>query len=236
MDLEQTLILSLYYLDDTSLLRACQTNKKLYNRVCPNIWLKRIIDNFGLNVEDINKYKGNQSYAKYYFYLKDILYSTTPSLPDNSDFYIDKRWSNIQRVLCKNINYDNYDIIKAAIYLGANVNMCMEEIHNVSYDTFKLLVDSGLDISTLVYSVITDKQFIQYFIDAGGDINSIDEDMMDYLLYKNKYDSSLDHNKYLLLSNLIDMGYKVKLSDREMAEDLLHNGELIHKMEDLLLK
>jgi hypothetical protein len=44
----------------------------------------------------------------------------------------------------------------------------------------------------------------------------IDEEMMDYLLQENKYESSLDHNKYLLLSNLIDMGYKVKLSDREI--------------------
>ena len=43
---EQALFLTLYYLDDTSLAKACQVNKKFYQRICNNIWLHRLKTNF----------------------------------------------------------------------------------------------------------------------------------------------------------------------------------------------
>ena len=43
---EQALFLTLYYLDDTSLARACQVNKRFYQRICKALWLQRLKNNF----------------------------------------------------------------------------------------------------------------------------------------------------------------------------------------------
>lgn len=77
---EQALYLSLYYLDDQSLLNACQVNKRFYQRVCNNIWVQRIMNLVGYrDKQEIDKYmsnhyaiseENNPNYQKYYYYIK----------------------------------------------------------------------------------------------------------------------------------------------------------------------
>ena len=183
---EQALILSLYYLDDMTLLSACQSNKKIYQRVCNNIWIKRIMDRFGLSIDDIRKYKGNMTYSSYYFHLKDVLYSKEFSFPDDkrglhrwmTNMVENNHWSNITRVLAENIVYRKYDIMKAAIYLGADINFLDigETIFhkNKSYNDqaylVKFLVNAGSDPDNFI-GYATDVKVIQYLTSKGGDIN-----------------------------------------------------------------
>ncbi len=68
----EVLQLSLGYLDDLSLARACMINKDMNKRVCNNtFWINKIVNRFGLSINEINDYRGNNSYAAYYFDLAD---------------------------------------------------------------------------------------------------------------------------------------------------------------------
>ncbi len=68
---EQALFLTLYYLDDTMLARACQVNKRFYNKICNNLWFQRlqqydgVIETFPLEVQ-------NKSIKDQYLLLRDL--------------------------------------------------------------------------------------------------------------------------------------------------------------------
>lgn len=88
---EQALFLTLYYLDDDSLLQACQVNKRFYQKVCQTIWLGRIKDKYGLDRVDVDRNKGNKSYSQYYFELLGMVIATVTKVewkPTRSGSYI----------------------------------------------------------------------------------------------------------------------------------------------------
>ena len=68
---EQALFLTLYYLDDTSLAKACQVNKRFYQRVCQALWLQRLQQYKGI-IQTFPAEVQNLSVKDQYLLLRDL--------------------------------------------------------------------------------------------------------------------------------------------------------------------
>ena len=69
---ELVLYLSLHYLDDISLVKACQVNTRFYQRVCNQIWFDRLEQNY---FDVINTFPNTirvKSYREQYLLLQDL--------------------------------------------------------------------------------------------------------------------------------------------------------------------
>lgn len=166
---EQALILSLYYLDDMTLLSACQSNKKIYQRVCNNIWLGRIRTKFPyLSLDILNKYKGDRSWSEYYLNDlrkisgtdKDLMSSLYNDRFDHfmvvvnnggNIHYVDKYGNPI---LIEALSLERPDIAMELIKMGADINQentqkttpLIEAIQNGYVDIVKVLISKGSNV------------------------------------------------------------------------------------------
>jgi hypothetical protein len=177
---EQELILSLYYLDDDTLLNACQVNTKIYNRVCKNIWINKIVTNYGLNINDIELYRQNKSYSQYYYYLKNILSGNIREIFDDPQEYypvinyFDQEGAFnqiVDKIATEYMLFEKYDVVKAALHLGASPNLDLVSM-NENPEIFKLLVDRGYNPNLFLNSWAAryNPEFIEYLIEKGADI------------------------------------------------------------------
>jgi len=66
------LYLSLYYLDDISLVRACQVNTKFYRKVCNQIWFDRLEQNYSDVINTFPESVRTKSYRDQYLLLRDL--------------------------------------------------------------------------------------------------------------------------------------------------------------------
>ena len=90
------------YLDDADLARACLVSKDFNKKVCNSkVWIRKIIDNYLLSREEIDKYRGNSSYAAYYLKLKQYA------------------GANVNHILARGIYRRSYDLVLMALRLGA---------------------------------------------------------------------------------------------------------------------
>lgn len=156
--------LILGYADDMTLAKACMVNRRMAYRVCNNtLWVNKIVNNFNLDMEQINKYKGENSYAAYYFYLSEIfsyenfaddddvlIYGSTIGRPDlviialqrGADVRVD---DDISIMLAIRGNY--YDIVKILLDYGAKNGTALIIAANEGYaDIVKLLLDYGANV------------------------------------------------------------------------------------------
>lgn len=69
---EQALFLTLYYLDDTTLSKACQVNKRFYQRVCNSIWLGRLKNNYPRVIEMFPPVIQHVTYRQQYLLLQSL--------------------------------------------------------------------------------------------------------------------------------------------------------------------
>ncbi len=66
------LYLSLYYLDDISLVRACQVNTKFYRKVCNQIWFDRLEQKYSDVINTFPDTIKVRSYREQYLLLQDL--------------------------------------------------------------------------------------------------------------------------------------------------------------------
>jgi len=71
-DEELVLYLSLHYLDDISLVRACQVNTRFYQRVCNQIWFDRLEENYSDIINMFPETIKSRSYKDQYLLLQDL--------------------------------------------------------------------------------------------------------------------------------------------------------------------
>jgi hypothetical protein len=68
------------YLDDHSLAQACMVNSDIAKNVCNSkLWIPKIQNKFGFNKDEIDEYKGNNTYWGYYLNLSDITDNKNPT-------------------------------------------------------------------------------------------------------------------------------------------------------------
>ena len=71
--MRDVLRLTLGHLDDEDLAKACVLNKEFSNKICNNnFWINKIYNRFDLLKDQMDLYKGENTYWAYYNYLSDF--------------------------------------------------------------------------------------------------------------------------------------------------------------------
>jgi hypothetical protein len=69
---ELVLYLSLPYLDDDTLIQACQVNTRFYQRVCNQIWFNRLQQNYADVITTFPETVKSRSYRDQYLLIRDL--------------------------------------------------------------------------------------------------------------------------------------------------------------------
>ena len=164
---EQALFLTLYYLDDDTLLQACQVNNRFYQRVCETIWLNRLRDNLGLSKEDADRYKGDRTYAEWYMGVLNKVPNTNEG------------WLN--NVFVRAAADGRTILVKAALHRGADVHDGDDQAlifasQNNHIEVVEILLVAGADPTTggsnqalQFASENGNAEIVKLLIDAGAD-------------------------------------------------------------------
>lgn len=104
---ELSLFVMLHLLDDYTLSKACQVNKKFYKKLCQVEWIKRIVNRFGLTRNQIDKYKYMKSYQQYYYYLDELF---------DTEMHIDY-------LLPAAMKNNRVEMVIATLHMGANIRL-----------------------------------------------------------------------------------------------------------------
>lgn len=146
------------YLDDLSLANACMINSNFSRKICNNtFWINKIIQKFSLNIDDINKYKGNNTYWGYYLFLSDKIDNDDPNLI-LLDSSANGRMDLVKISLSRGANlYDdaitdasfhgNIDIVKLLLNYKADIDLAfIYAVYGEQNDTIRFLLENGADI------------------------------------------------------------------------------------------
>jgi len=151
------------HLDDADLARACLVNKDFNEKLCNSkAWIRRILDDFPLTLDEINKYRGNNNYASYYLNLKkntkfppkyEMMTYVRKNRPDL--VLIALRLGEVDLIrysgfLPTAVRGGNKDIIKTLLDAGVNPNIYLgRPLRIAAYtrrlDIMKMLLDAGAD-------------------------------------------------------------------------------------------
>jgi hypothetical protein len=88
---KDVLRLSLNYLDDEDLAKSCMLNKNFSKNICnDDFWLNKIMLRYKLNLNEIDEYKGNNTYWAYYNNLAEYVRGLPDSALIPNNFRLDK--------------------------------------------------------------------------------------------------------------------------------------------------
>ena len=169
---ESALIQALYYLDDATLMAACQSNSKIYFRVCRNIWISRIVNKFGLDINEIERYRQGRTYGEYYFYLLNLSNISDPNI--------------LHPIIERAILDNRLDIVKVGLTVFPRVAELDSDVLRNAIDSghaemVKLLLENGanvhLDDDIMLFSAILNKEhsmeLVILLLKAGATVNQI---------------------------------------------------------------
>ena len=153
---ELALFLSLHYMDDITLARACQVNKHFYRKICNNVWLQRILDIYSIPPEYIpilKHYRGDRSWYEYYIYdLKKCVLSS----PHGDHVIIEQRVNCIEmdsyfNYLSDSAEGNRLDYVIIGVINGATANAIGDALIAASSEGYmeivKYLVEQGANIN-----------------------------------------------------------------------------------------
>jgi len=119
------------YLDDHSLAQACMVNSNMAKNICNSkLWIPKIQNKFGFNKDEIDKYKGDNTYWGYYLNLSDIVDDKDPN-------------SYLQIGLKKN----RIDLVILAYNRGATDNHIYYPFENRNHPMLELVLTNNNDHS-----------------------------------------------------------------------------------------
>jgi len=156
------------YLDDASLAHACMINSSFSRKICNNnFWINKIINKYSLSIEEIDKYKGNNTYWSYYLFLSDNV--------ENQDTRV---------VLVDAAARGRLDLVKIAIDRGGyssdeDIYIYNDAITDAAFhgndDIVLYILNQNQNIDkedALIYATMGDqKSTIKLFLDRGADIH-----------------------------------------------------------------
>ena len=176
----------LKYVDDGELLKICSVDKKTWNEVCDDNFLKRRLSQY----PGIEKYKGNRSWKR--FFSNAIFFISR--MRENLQFYYksgdfkkqyklltktkeDKDCPYKHSELLKNaVKEEEIDLVKYALNNGAIVNQynnapLQQAAARGNLDIMKLLIERGADPTNYILQHSCNSETVKFLIKQGADIH-----------------------------------------------------------------
>ena len=243
----------LRYVEDLQLLKVCSINKKMWNCVCDEAFLRRRLRKY----PEIEKYRKEESLKRFFskiaYYLEQMRKKHDFEYTDG-DF--EKQLDLLERYIEKNIlliessKEGELSVVKYCLQKGCDVSTDHEAplitaIYHQQVHIVKFLVDNGADIRTwrdwpLTYSVeLGHLEILKYFVEKGVDIHLKN----DHALRWASRNGHLDMVKWLVQKGCdihIQQDYPLRLASKEghidVVKFLVHSGANIHAKKNSALK
>lgn len=243
----------LRYVEDLQLLKVCSINKKMWNCVCDEAFLRRRLEKY----PEIEKYRQEESLKRFFskiaFYLEQMRKMYDFEYTDG-DF--EKQWNLLEKYNERNIllieasKEGELSLVKYCLHNGCNVSADHEAplvaaVYNRQFHIVKFLVENGADIHTwrdwaFDYSVeLGYLEMLQYCVEKGIDIHSENEHALRWA----SSNGHLEMVKWLVKKGCdihIQQDYPLRLAAKEGHVDvvkfLIHSGANIHAKKNSALK
>ena len=214
----------LKHVDDNELIQACSTDRKTWNDVCDDNFLKRRLHKY----PGLEKYKReNESWKQ--FFLRFIYY-TSKMREDHQFEYssgnfkkqydlLEKRKESSNDLLIAAAGEGELPLVKHALKHGANIHIFNDTALRYAsikrhFEIVKFLIDNGTDIH------ISDELALRMASESGN------LEMVKYLI---------ERGAEVHASNDYSLRYAVANNDLQMVKYLVQHGANIHKLSNFLL-
>ena len=243
----------LKYVDNTQLLKVCSINKKMWDSVCNEAFLRRRLHKY----PEIEKYRKEESLKRFFskitYYLEQMKKKHGFEYT-HGDF--EKQWNLLEKYNEKNIllieasKEGELSLVKYCLHNGCNISTDHEAplvaaVYNRQFHIVKFLVENGADIHTwrdwaFDYSVeLGYLEMLQYCVEKGIDIHTDNDDA----LRSASRNGHLEMVKWLVEKGCdihIQQDYPLRLATKEghieVVKFLVHSGANIHAKKNSSLK
>ena len=181
------------YVDDRELLRVCSLDRKTWNEVCDDAFLRRRLNS---KYPGIEKYKReNESWKQ--FFLRSLYYTSKMKEKFEFDYTegdFKKQYDSLKRIdhfLNRAIlHYEDISLIKYAVENGADIHYnddwpLWSSAENGRTELVRYLIENGADVHArndealrraVVYGNL---ETVKYLVEQGADINVLDDETLD---------------------------------------------------------
>ena len=127
----------LFYLSNKDIDNFLLTGKTVYQKIGDIFWINKAIKEFGITIQDINKYKKENTYRSYYRKIHSTLNSVT-----------------IDFLLTESVHKNRTDLVKGCIKYGANIHIesnwpLRSSSYNGRSEIVDVLLKNGANISAI---------------------------------------------------------------------------------------
>ena len=227
----------LKYVEDKELLKICSIDKKMWNCVCDDAFLRRRISKY----PEIEKYRKEESLKRF---VSKVIYYIDKMRKiygfEYTDGYFEKQWNLLERSKEQNIllieacRQGELSLVKYCLNKGCDVSTISTDheapliaaVYNRQFHIVKFLVENGADVHTwqewpFTYSVEHGYlEMLQYFIEKGVDIHFKNEHALRWAA-RNGY---LEMVKWLVEQGCdihIQLDYPLRLASKQGHDDVV---------------
>ena len=176
----------LKYVDDGELLKICSVDKKTWNEVCDDNFLKRRLSQY----PGIEKYKGQKSWKKFF---SNVIFFISRMREDLKFYYKSGDFMKQYRLLTKTkedkdcrykhaellanaVKEEEIDLVKYSLNNGAIVNQynnapLRQAVVRGNLDIIKFLIERGADTTNNIVQYSYNPETVKFLMEQGADIH-----------------------------------------------------------------
>ena len=150
------------YLDDDDLATMCMLNHRFNERICnSNFWRNKIMERFGLSREEIERYRGGNTYWSYY----NFLATQSSRDPDSLLIYstVNRRLDLLNMAINAGANLDKWDGNNLRYAVQKNYVEIVERLLQAGADPN---IDGGDPLDTAIYYGYS--EIVKLLVNAGA--------------------------------------------------------------------